>query len=338
MLSEGHGASGYEAGLARLMERQFSPLADRVYADRFGNFYAEKLGSPGKHTVMLAAHMDEVGLIVTRIDDRGFIRFTDLIGIDPRTLLAQEVVIHGKQEVLGVIGSMPPHLVQVTQAGKAIKIEDMGIDVGLSVAEIREVVEVGDTITLKRQLQELLNGVVAGKALDDRAGIAAMAVCLEELDRMKFGPKVVAVATAQEEVHMRGSVVSTFALDPEIGIAIDVTFAAEANNKLNIELGKGPAIALGANIHPAIYRGLVDSAQSARLSYQLQPIPGRSGTDAWSMQVSRAGIPTGLVSVPLRYMHTCVETVSVEDVVSTGKLLAYFIATLPEDLEGFLCF
>lgn len=337
-LSEGSGVSGYEAMLTPLVEQKFATLADAVHTDRFGNFYAAKEGSSGKYTVMLAAHMDEVGLVVTKIDERGFVRFTDIAGVDQRTLLAQEVVIHGVRDVPGVIGSMPPHLIRATETGKALKMEEMGIDVGLPVDKIREVVQVGDTITLKRQVRELLNQVLAGKSFDDRAGVAVMAVCFEELAKLKFWPKVVAVATTQEEVGLRGAATSAFTLNPALGIAIDVTHASSPDTKVAIELGKGPAIALGANIHPAIYRQLVDTAQATRLPFQVEPTPGRSGTDAWAMQVSQAGVPTGLLSIPLRYMHTSVETLDLQDVVFSGKLLAYFIASLPEDVEEFLCF
>lgn len=337
-LSEGSGVSGYESMLVPLVEQRFVELADEVITDKFGNFYATKHGSRENSTIMLAAHMDEVGLVVTKIDERGFVRFTDIAGIDQRTLLAQEVVIHGLRDLPGVIGSMPPHLVRATEAGKALKMEDMGIDVGLPAAKIRDIVQVGDTVTLKRQVRELQNQVLAGKSFDDRAGVAVMAVCLEELAKLKFGPKVVAVATTQEEVGLRGAKTSAFTVNPDLGIAIDVTHAATPDTKVSIELGKGPAIALGANVHPAIYRHLVDSAQAARLPFQREPIPGVSGTDAWAMQVSQAGIPTGLVSIPVRYMHTSVETMDLQDVILSGKLLAFFIAGLPEDLEEFLCF
>ncbi|KLU58949.1 putative aminopeptidase YsdC [Peptococcaceae bacterium CEB3] len=338
LLSEGSGVSGYESGLTAFLENEFAAWSDRVYTDKFGNLYAGKDGKGGKYTVMLAAHMDEVGLVVTQVDERGFIRFTDVAGIDARTLLGQEVVIHGSREVAGVIGSMPPHLLRATEVDQALKMENLGVDVALPAEAARALIQVGDIITIKRRVRKLLNQVLAGKSFDDRAGVAVMAVCLEELSERRFYPNVVAVATTQEEVGLRGAVTAAFSLHPDLGIAIDVTHAAGPDSPATLELGKGPAIALGANVHPAIYRQLVQSARSARLPYQVEPIPGTSGTDAWAMQVSREGIPTGLLSVPLRYMHTSVETLDLQDVVLTGKLLAEFIAGLPEEGEELLCF
>lgn len=337
-LSEGSGVSGHEAMLEPLVSNAFRSLGAEVSVDRFGNIYARKRGSVGRHQVMLAAHMDEVGLIVTDIDDRGFLRFTDIAGVDQRTLLSQEVVIHGRREIPGIIGTMPPHLIKASEAKLALRLDELGIDVGMNAEEIREVIQIGDIITLRRSTRQLLNHVIAGKAFDDRAGVVVMAVCLEELEKRRFLHDVVCVATTQEEVGLRGAVTSAFTLNPDLGIAIDVTHAASPDAKVSIELGNGSAIALGANIHPAIHKQLVLSAQSARLPYQLEAIPGHSGTDAWAMQVSQAGIPTGLISIPLRYMHTSVETLDMMDVVHAGKLLAEFIAGLPENLEELLCF
>lgn len=337
-LSEGSGVSGYESMLEPLVSATFRTLADEVSVDGFGNVYALKKGSQGTYKVMLAAHMDEVGLVITDIDARGFLRFTDIAGVDQRTLMSQEVIIHGRREVPGVIGSMPPHLLKASEAGRALHMDQLGIDVGMKGEEIREVIQIGDIATFKRHTYELLNQTFAGKSFDDRAGVVVMAVCLEELAKRRFRHDVICVATTQEEVGLRGAATSAFALHPDIGIAIDVTHASSPDTNVSIELGKGSAIALGANIHPAIYKHFLESAQAAHLPYQLDPIPGRSGTDAWAMQVSQAGIPTGLISIPLRYMHTSVETLDLMDVVHSGKLLAEFIANLPENLEEFLCF
>lgn len=337
-LSEGNGVSGYESMLEPLVASFFRNLGAKVSVDKFGNIYAVKKGSQGRYKVMLAAHMDEVGLIVTDIDERGFLRFRDIAGVDQRTLLSQEVVIHGRDDIPGVIGTMPPHLLKSHDAKRALRFDELGIDVGMKAEEIRKVIQIGDIVTLKRSTRRLLNNVIAGKAFDDRAGVVAMAICLQELEKRHFFHDVVCVATTQEEVGLRGAVTSSFTLNPDLGIAIDVTHAASPDAKVNIELGKGTVIALGANVHPAIHKQLVRTARSSRLPYQLEAVPGHSGTDAWAMQVSQAGVPTGLVSIPLRYMHTSVETLDMQDVVHTGKLLAEFITGLPENLEELLCF
>lgn len=339
-LSEQPGVSGYEYTISPLIKEKMAKVADTVTGDRFGNLYATKKGEAGKHKIMLAAHMDEIGLMVKEIDERGFLRFTSVGGIDQRTLLAQEVTVHGKKALPGVIGTMPPHLIPAAERENAVPLEKLGIDVGLTAEKIREFVQIGDVVTLKRSCHSLLNNAVSGKALDDRAGIAVMYVCLDELGRIKHNHDVVAVTTTQEEVGLRGAMTSAYTLQPDLAVAIDVTHAVTPDTKhqLNVEMGKGPAIALGPNIHPSVYRHFTDTAGLHRFPYQVEPIPGHSGTDAWAIQVSRSGIPSGLLSIPLRYMHTSVETLDLQDVVNSGKLLAHFIADLPADLEEFLCY
>lgn len=339
LLSEGSAVSGYELCLTQHITSGFSKWVDEIMADHFGNHYLRKTGTLGQKKIMLAAHADEIGLMIKEIDPRGFLRFTQIQGVDPKTLLGQEVVIHGHRDVPGIIGSMPPHLLKASDIHKVIKIEDMGIDVGMPSEMIREVIRVGDTVTIRRNMVSLLNSLVAGKAFDDRAGIVVMAVCLEELTRIRHAHDVYAVVTSQEEVGMRGAGISAYTLQPDLAIAIDVTHAATPDTKasINIELGKGPAIGLGPNFHPMIYHHLKETAILNRIPCQTDPIPGIPGTDAWMIQVSRSGIPTGLIEIPLRYMHSSVETLDMQDVVHAGKLLAYFISSLPDDLEDFLC-
>jgi len=341
LLSLGSGVSGYEESIASVVRERFMTLADEVRYDTFGNVYALKKGKGKKSSkLMLAAHMDEIGLIVKKIDSRGFLSFTSIGGVDQRTLLSQEVLVHGRQTIPGIIGALPPHLLQNTDSDRAVKMEEMVIDVGLPLAKVNEVIQVGDTVTLRRETVALLNNVMAGKSLDDRAGVVVMMVCLEELSHLQHTHDVIAVATTQEEVGERGALTSAYTLNPDLAVAIDVTHGSTPDTKgqVTIELGKGPAVALGPNIHPAIYRHFSETAQEQRLPFQIEPTPGNSGTDAWAIQVSQAGVPTGLISIPLRYMHTSVETLDMQDVLNSGKLLAHFIASLPDDLEGFLCY
>lgn len=340
LISSSSGVSGYEESISPLVVERFKPLVDELNRDSFGNVYALKKGSSKRGKIMLAAHMDEIGLIVKKIDPRGFLSFTTIGGVDPRTLLSQEVLVHGRQTIPGIICTLPPHLLQYGDSERAVKMEEMAIDVGLSPATLNELIQVGDTITLRRDTYPLLNNVLAGKSIDDRAGVVVMLVCLEELSRLQHAHDVIAVATVQEEVGTRGARTSAYALNPDLAVAIDVTHASTPDTKgqVRIELGKGPAVALGPNIHPAIYRHFSETAQEHRLPIQIEPIPGASGTDAWAIQVTQAGIPTGLISIPLRYMHTSVETLALQDMLDSGKLLAHFISSLPDDLEGFLCY
>lgn len=337
-LSESHGISGYEKAIADFIKNEFAKITDDVNEDKFGNLICFKRGLKSKYKVMIAAHMDEIGLMVKDIDKNGFIKFTTVGGVDQRTLPSQEVVIHGKKDILGVIGTKPPHLLSSSEMDKAIKIDDMYIDIGMNQKEAMELINIGDSITVKREFIELLNDYAAGKAIDDRAGVVVMAVCLEELKKLYHSHDVYAVVTTQEEPGIRGATTAAYNVDPDIAIAIDVTHGKAHGINIDIELGKGPAIGKGPNIHPKIYNGIIDIAKEYNVPYQIEPLPGHSGTDAWAIQVSKSGIPTGLVSIPLRYMHTSVETINMKDIINTGKLLAYYIANLPEELEGYLCY
>lgn len=333
--------SGCEVEKNHSLVEIFQRYCKNVSVDKLGNLIGKKGPENAKIKVMLAAHMDEIGLMVKQIDDRGFIRFSYIGGIDHRILPAQEVIIHGREKVLGVIGSKPPHIQEPEEREKAIKSEDLFIDTGLPVEKVKQLIRIGDVITFKRKPTELLNGCISGNALDDRAGLAAILYCLEELDKLQFSAEVYAVATAQEEVGLRGAVVSSYQIYPDIGIAVDVCHGnmPDVSEEETHKLGKGPAIALGPNIHPKLFEKLKSIAEDYKIPYQLNPEPSATGTDAWAMQITREGIPTALISIPLRYMHTTVETLNIEDIKLSGRLLALFISSLDEGfVEGLKCY
>jgi endoglucanase len=229
-----------------------------------------------------------------------------------------------------VIGSRPPHVLSQEERNKPVPMEDLFIDVGLTEDELPEAVRVGDLITIRRPFTELQNDLVAGKAFDDRASVTAIAVCLDELRAVVHEWDVFAVATVQEEVGLRGATTSTYGVAPDIGIAIDVGFGNQPGVGIDhaIELGKGPALAIGPNYHPALVSELQRIAKDLEIPVQVEVEPRAAGTDASAMQITRDGIPTALLSLPLRNMHTPVETLSVKDVQRTGRLLAHFIASL----------
>lgn len=336
------GLSGYESGVSKVIEKYFKSYSDDIRRDKLGNLVAYKKGRAGEtKKIMLAAHMDEIGLMVKKIDEKGFIQFTTIGGVDQRTLLTQDVIIHGERDLFGIIGNKPPHILDEEEKKKAVKIEDMLIDVGLPKEEVEKLISVGNPISIRRKMISLQNDVISAKALDDRAGVAVMYECLKELDKMNHDCDVYAVSTVQEEVGLRGAKTSTYEIFPDIGIAIDVGFGftPELSKDDTSELGKGPAIAFGANIHPKVYEGLTKVAKEYNLPYQEEVYPARTGTDAWTMQITQSGVATGLLSIPLRYMHTSVETVDINDIKYAGKLLANFIVSLNhEDLEGMLCY
>lgn len=329
-LSEATGISGYEGGIASLVEAAFRPYIDEVRRDKLGNCILFKRGNgrEPRPKVMFAAHMDEIGLMVTKIEERGFIRFTRVGGIDPRTILAQEVMVHGKRPLPGVIGAKPPHLTSAEEARKAPGMEDLFVDVGLPKEEVEGLVRLGDLITVRRQFIELLGGAVAGKAFDDRAGVAILLEAMRELHRIKHEADIYAVATVQEEVTLGGAITSTYGILPDVGIAVDVTFGDMPGlpDQDTFVMDKGPAIAIGPNIHPKVHEALTKTARDLAIPFQVDVAPGATGTDAWAIQVARTGVPTGLVSLPLRYMHTSVEMTCLSDIKKSGRLLAEFAA------------
>ncbi|MGQ9681364.1 MAG: M42 family peptidase [Anaerolineae bacterium] len=329
------GVSGAEAAVATLVRDAFAPLTDEVRTDALGNVIALKRGEglpSGAHPrVLLAGHMDEIGLIVTAVEG-GFLRFSTVGGFDVRTLLGQEVVVHGQREIPGVIGCRAPHVLGLAESECIVPIEDLFIDVGLPADALAGLVGPGDMVTLRRVPIEMGGGHLAGKAMDDRAAVAAIAGCLELLARRRHLWDVYAVATVQEELGLRGATTAAFGIAPDLAVAIDVTFGSQPGLPEGEAylLGGGPPIALGANIHPLVHERLVEAAKSIELPYQVEPTPGRSGTDAWAMQVIREGVPSGLVSIPLRNMHTTVEVLNTRDVERTSRLLAEFVAGLDE--------
>jgi endoglucanase len=333
-LSEANGVSGYEHEVRQIVEEEFGRLADQVRTDTLGNVIALKRGTgpDPRPAILIATHMDEIGLIVSELEE-GFIHFQQVGGYDDRVLLAQEILVHGRRTLPGIIGARPPHVLSMKERGQPVPHDKLRIDVGLSPEELRKVVRVGDLVTMKRELLELSGGLVAGKALDDRVGVAAAVVCLEELGRMHHMWDVYAVATVQEEVGVKGAITSTYDLQPDVGIAVDVTWAKQPGtpDEYTYELGKGPTIGCGPNFHPKLQNALVETAGELEMSYHLEPAARPGGTDAYAIQVSREGIPAALISIPQRNMHTPVETVSIKDVERTGRLLAAFIARLDGD-------
>ncbi len=335
-LSEARGVSGYEAEVREIVAEEFGRYADEVQTDKLGNVVALKRGEgeEPRRRIMLAGHMDEIGLMVTKLE-KGFLRFTSVGGFDERTLLGQEVTVHGQKDLPGIIGSRPPHVLPQEERRKTIAMDKLFIDVGVGKEELERLVRVGDLVTLRRELTQLQGDLVAGKALDDRTAVAAILVCLERLASIRHAWDVYAVATVQEEVGLRGAITSAYGLAPDAAIAIDATFGDQpgVSEAETIKMGKGPAIAFGPNVHPRLYETLVEVAKELEIPYQVESIPGGSGTDAWAIQVTREGIPTALLSIPVRHMHTSVETVSLKDVERTGRLIAGFIAGLD---EGFM--
>ncbi|BCJ85393.1 M42 family metallopeptidase [Effusibacillus dendaii] len=342
-MMETPGVSGYESAISKLVESQLRLFTDKIKRDKVGNLIAcvEGEGDSPRPRILIAAHMDEIGLIVTKIEQGGFVRFTQLGGFDPRTLIGQEVVVHGRTDCHGIVGSKPPHLTKPEEREKTIPLKELYIDLAMPEASVQERVQVGDIITIHRKAMQLQNGFLAGKALDNRASVAAMLECLQEMKRLRIQADVYAVATVQEEVGLRGAVTAAFGIDPDIGIALDVTHGLTPGtaNDLAFKPDAGCVIAGGPNIHREIFEKFSELAKRHNIKHQIRFNQGPTGTDANAIQITRDGIPTGLLSVPLRYMHTSVETICYRDVERTGKLLAYFIEAVDQSfVEGLSCY
>lgn len=329
------GVSGYEFGVNGYIAEQFRPLVDEVKIDAMQNVLA-RVGSVGPK-VMISAHQDEIGLVVTKIEENGAIRLYRNGGVDPRILPGLEVEIQAKEgPIYGVIGCRPMQLQTSEAQKKAIRFEDLFVDIGCCAEEVRARVRVGDSVIMLAESQILADGAMASKTMDDRASVAAMLVAAEELKRMKVDMQVVFVASSQEEVGSYGAEVAAFGTDPDWAIAIDVTHGegpgtekVEAHPLDKITIERGPLI------HRALGRRMEEVAKEHRIPYEISASGGMTWTDADSIQTVRGGIPTVLLSIPLRYMHTTVETLRLDVIRDAGRLMAMTIAAMAEGWEDF---
>jgi len=339
-LSEAQGITGFEQPVCELLRQTWSPFVDEMHEGKLGSLIALKRGtSPSdRPKLMLAAHMDEIGLRVTGVED-GFLRVTRVGGTDRRVLLGLEVVVHASRasgegrDLPGIVATRPPHVLPKEERKKTVGWDKIFVDVGLPPQEVERLVSIGDLISFRREVAELKNRRLAGKAFDDRACVAIVTLALEQLAEMRHDWDIFAVATVQEEIGLKGAVASAYGVAPDLAVALDVTFGKQPGvpDVDGVPLGEGPVISVGPNFHPGVVARLKEVAEAREIPYQLEPAPGRSGTDAWAIQVTREGVPTALVSLPLRYMHQPVETLDVQDVERAARLLAAFVAGLEAD-------
>lgn len=331
--------SGFEKEAAEIWKNRAKSLTDKVRTDRHGNSIAT-LNEEGKPRVMLAGHIDEVGFMVKYIDAQGFLYFAAIGGIDLQIPQGQRVWIKTKKEkITGVIGKKPIHLLEDEERKKVPKIEELWVDIGAKdKKEAEELVNYGDPIVFSYEFSELRNSKITGRGFDDRIGAFTVLEALGELKDSNIKASLFSVATVQEEIGLRGAKTSAFGINPDIGIAVDVTFATDSpgvdKKRIGeISLGKGPVIARGPNINPKVYELLIKTAEEENIPYQIEGIPRGTGTDANVIQLTRAGVAAGLVSIPNRYMHTPCEIVDTEDVENGIKLLSLFIKRLIEDID-----
>jgi len=323
--------SGYEQEASVIWAKEARKFADEVTSDQHGNVYAT-INKGGAPRVMLAGHIDEIGMMVTYIDDKGFLNFMPIGGWDPQILQGQRVHLKTKKgKLLGVIGKKPIHKIKPNDRSKATKTEDLWIDIGAKTKKDAEkYITVGDPAVLAYEVEELLNGRIVSRAMDDKAGAFVVLEAARILTTMDIQPEVVVVATVQEEIGLRGATTSCYQVNPDVGIAVDVTFATDFptmdQKQGEIKLEKGPAVSRGPNINHKLYELITKTARAKKIPFQIEPAPRGTGTDANQMQITRAGVATALISIPNRYMHSPCEIVSKKDLENTAKLIAHSVA------------
>lgn len=328
-LSNAYGVTGREDEVRNLLIKLLKPYVDEVTVDRLENVIAIKKGKKSSPKVMLAAHMDEIGLMVKTITKDGFLQFVKMGGIDDRILLAQKVLVCTKKGALhGIIGSKPPHIQKEEERKKIVNYDELFIDIGAGSREDAEAkgVKIGDPVVFDVKYAKISDDVVIGKAFDDRVGCAIMIEILKMLE--KTDCTIYAVGTVQEEVGLRGAATSAFGIDPDVGIALDVTVAGDVPGvkefESNMKMGKGPALTVadaGLITHPKILRLLLDVAEENKIAYQLETgLPGT--TDAARISLTRQGVPSGTVSVATRYIHSPMGMLSLKDAENAAKLVA----------------
>ena len=333
------GLSGYEGPVRELIEEAWRPLTDELHVSRLGSLHGLRRGSLSKAqpangkapSLLLAGHMDSIGLMVTAVTE-GLLGVTEVGGLDPRVLPGQLVSVHGREELPGVIVQPPAHLLPKDLRDRPAPLKYLWVDTGLLPSEVERLVRVGDLVSFAQPPIELGNELLAGHTLDDRAAVAAITYCLQELQGRELAWDLWAVATVQEEETLGGAFTSAFELRPDLAVAIDVTFGSGPGSPSHgtFPIGKGITLGWGPNIHPALHNTFKELADRLEIPYKLEPVPGNSGTDAIGLQVTAEGIPTAILSIPLRYMHTPVEMVSMKDITRAGRLLAEFAVQLDE--------
>lgn len=323
------GVSGDEQEAAEAALKILAPYGEGTFDKKTGNAVFRRSGyDESKKTILLDAHIDEIGFVVTYITDEGFLKVAPVGGIDRRMLLASEVTVYGKQQVRGVITSTPPHLEDDNK--KLPEVSDIYIDIGMTGEEARSIISLGDKACVVNSPVRLLGSRVSGKALDDRSGAAVLIKTVELLADKQLGVNVVLLLSSKEEIHGVGAMTGAFDISPDMAIAVDVSFAyTHGEDKEECgELSKGPMIGISPSLSRELSDALIRCAKEKNIPYQLEIMNGRTGTNADMITVSKGGVRTVTVSIPEKYMHTPAEIVDLEDIENTARLLAEFIGGL----------
>ncbi len=343
-LLDAPGPSGFEAAAASAWRAEAEGFADRVWADVHGNSFAE-IGEGRSPTVMLAGHIDEIGLMVHYIDDEGYLFVRSVGGWDAQVLVGQRVeILAAQKHVVGVIGRKAIHLMQSEDRDKAVKLKDLWVDIGAASAdEARAAVAVGDLAVIRSDTVELAGRRLAARSIDDRVGAAVVLEALRSASEKGTSARVVAVATTQEEISIRsggGARSGSYGLEPDAAIVVDVTHATDhpqidKKEHGDVKLGAGPVLSRGAVVNRVLLAALREAGERAGIPFQWQAAPSTTGTDADSIFTTRAGVATAIVSIPNRYMHSPNQLVDLADVEGAAALIAECVTAL-EPGAGFV--
>lgn len=328
------GPAGFEDAAGEYISNAIAPFVDEVKKDIMGNIIAVKrCGKDNAPAIMLDAHMDEVGLVVTGYEN-GYLRFNSLGGVDSRMLPAREIMILTDEPLYGVIDVMPPHALSSGDMSKALGVDDLYINIGMDDEQAKAAVPVGTPCVYAGGAFRLGEGSICGKSLDDRSCAAIIIKTMEELAKHELDVDIYCLFSVQEEVGLRGAVTGAFGVAPDYAIILDVTFGKTPDVPAHkcLKVGGGPAIGVGPNTNRALTGHIISKAREKGIDYQLEVLPGNSGTNAWTIQTSRLGVATALVSLPLKYMHSPVETCLISDGEGIVRLLTEFLADAGEVL------
>lgn len=327
-LSDLPGPSGFEGAVVRCAVELMKPLTNEAYVDAFGNAVGiRRAAKPGAKRILLSAHLDEIGFIVSGAEE-GFLRFSPIGGIDARMLPGRELTILTDPPAFGIVTCLPPHVLSAEEMDQSFPMEDLRIDAGLTQEEALAKIPAGTAAVYRASGFPLGKDAFCGKAMDDRACFAAALLALEKLAGKELEQDVILLGSVREELGSQGAKSGTFALEPQLCVAVDVTHAETADGgpeNTDCLLGGGPTVAFGPNSSPWVRDRLLALAEQKQIPVQREVMEGDSCTDGWEMQVSREGIPTSILSLPTRYMHTPMETVSLKDIEALADLLAAFL-------------
>lgn len=339
-LVEAPSPSGFEQPAAAAFRERLNGVADTIETNVMGSVHATLKGKNDGVSVMLAGHIDEIGLMVNYITPEGFVAFSAIGGVDAAILPGMRVHLHTKDGVLlGIMGRKPIHLIEDDERKNVTKIDKLFIDLGLPVDEVKKRVRIGDCMTFAVGFETFGDDLAVSRAFDDKMGAWIAARVLEEVKSAGGAAgDLIAAATVQEEIGLRGGTTSAYGVDPMVGIAVEVGHATDypdidKRKHGEAECGKGPIIGRGPNINPVLFELLVQAAEKAKVPYQIGAEPRGTGTDANAIQLSRGGKAAALISIPLRYMHTPTEVLSLKDLDHAVKLLARFVLDLAPDTD-----